>query len=120
LDNPGTTRLAEARLLINTVPRSATSAPVRCDTPEPSFSDGSGPRRTARGWPLREQPLEPAPWDPNHPAVLADLDPELHGLPLAVPAGVLGEWRLGNGKPRTMMLQAPSEASKRQALGRAV
>ena len=97
MDNPGTTRLAEARLLINTVPRSATSAPVRCDTPEPSFSDGSGPRRTARGWPLREQPLEPAPWDPNHPAVLADLDPELHGLPLGIPAGVLGNdgWERG-------------------------
>jgi hypothetical protein len=28
---------------------------------------------------------------PDHPAVLADLDPELHGLPLGIPAGDLRE-----------------------------
>jgi hypothetical protein len=42
-------------------------------------------------WPLGEQLLEYAPRDPDHGAVLADLDPELHGLPLGIPAGVLGE-----------------------------
>jgi hypothetical protein len=35
------------------------------------------------GWAFQEQPLEHAPRDPDHPAVLADLDPELHGRPLA-------------------------------------
>jgi hypothetical protein len=34
--------------------------------------------------------LEYAPRDPDHAVVLADLDPELHRLPLAIPAGVLG------------------------------
>jgi hypothetical protein len=37
------------------------------------------------------QPLEDAPWDPDHAAVLADLDPELDSLPLGVPAGALGK-----------------------------
>jgi hypothetical protein len=40
---------------------------------------------------LREQPLEHAPRDPDHPAVLADRDPELHGLPVGIPAAVLGD-----------------------------
>jgi len=35
--------------------------------------------------------LEHVPRDPDNTAVLADLDPELHGLPLRVPVGVLGE-----------------------------
>jgi hypothetical protein len=35
--------------------------------------------------------LEYAPRDPDHTAVLADLDPELDGLPLGVPASVLRE-----------------------------
>jgi hypothetical protein len=42
------------------------------------------------GGPLGEQPLEHAPRDPDHAVVPADLDPELHGLPLGIPAGVLG------------------------------
>ena len=29
--------------------------------------------------------------DPDHAAVLADLDPELDGLPIGIPAGVRGE-----------------------------
>ena len=32
-----------------------------------------------------------APSHPNDPRVLADLDPELHGLPLSVPSAILGE-----------------------------
>jgi hypothetical protein len=36
---------------------------------------------------LREQPLEHAPWDPDHAFVLADDDAELHGLPVRIPAG---------------------------------
>ena len=30
-------------------------------------------------------------WNPNDTAVLADLGPGLHGLPLGIPLGVLGE-----------------------------
>jgi hypothetical protein len=44
-----------------------------------------------RGGLLRQEPLEHPPLDPHHAAVLADLDAELHRLPLGVPAGVLGE-----------------------------
>jgi hypothetical protein len=40
---------------------------------------------------LREQPLEHAPREPDHAAVLADLDPDFHRLPIGVPAGVLGK-----------------------------
>jgi hypothetical protein len=41
--------------------------------------------------------LEHAPRNPNHAAVFADLDPELHRLPLDIPAGVLGNdgWEAG-------------------------
>jgi hypothetical protein len=38
---------------------------------------------------FREQALEHPPRNPDHAAVFADLNPELHGLPLGVPAGVL-------------------------------
>ena len=41
--------------------------------------------------PLAEQALEHAPRDPNHAAVLADLDPELHGLPLGTPPASSGK-----------------------------
>ena len=44
-----------------------------------------------RGRPLGKQALEDAPRHPDHAAVLADLDAELHGLPRGIPAGVLGE-----------------------------
>ena len=40
-------------------------------------------------WPLQELPLEHSLRHPEHASVLADLDPELHGLPLGIPAGVL-------------------------------
>ena len=55
------------------------------------------------GGPLWEQSLEHAPRDPDHAVVLADLDPELHGLAFGIPAGVLGECRLGNRTPRAML-----------------
>ena len=42
------------------------------------------------GGPLREQPLEHPPRDPDHPLILADLDPELDGPPFSIPVGVLG------------------------------
>jgi hypothetical protein len=35
--------------------------------------------------------LEHPPRDPDDAAVLPDLDPELHGLPIAVRVGVLGK-----------------------------
>jgi hypothetical protein len=35
--------------------------------------------------------MEHSPPDPNHPAVLANLDPELDGLALGIPADVLGK-----------------------------
>jgi hypothetical protein len=40
---------------------------------------------------IRRQALEYAPRHPDHAVILAYLDPELHGLPLGIPAGVLGE-----------------------------
>ena len=52
---------------------------------------GSTLRRTAREWAAWGEPLERAPRHPDHTLVLADLDPELKGLPLGIPAGVLGE-----------------------------
>ena len=41
---------------------------------------------TTAGGPLGQERLEHAPQDPDHTAVLADLDPELHRLPLGIPA----------------------------------
>jgi hypothetical protein len=49
------------------------------------------------GWPLRQKALEDAPRNPDHTTVLADLDPELHGLLLGVPAGILGEGKEQGG-----------------------
>jgi len=42
---------------------------------------------------------ERAPRDQNHAPILADLDPELHGLPLGIPSGVLGKGE-GHGRLR--------------------
>ena len=64
--------------------------------------------------------MEHAPRDPDHAVVLADLDRELHGLPLGIPAGVLGGRRLGNDTPRAMMFAGAIGGFKRQALGRPV
>jgi hypothetical protein len=41
--------------------------------------------------PPRQQPLEDAARDPDHTLVLADLDPELNGLPVGIPARVLAD-----------------------------
>lgn len=48
--------------------------------------------------------LEYSPGDPRHAVVLADLDAELHGLALGIPAGVLLQLRLGNRAPRAILL----------------
>ena len=45
-------------------------------------------RSTAK---LPESATGSARRDPNHAAVLADLNRELHGLPLGIPVGVLGK-----------------------------
>jgi hypothetical protein len=43
--------------------------------------------------------LEHTAWDPDDAAVVADLDPELHGLPIRVPSGVLGKGEEHGGTP---------------------
>ena len=58
--------------------------------------------------PLRDQASEHAPRHPDHPAVFADLDPELHRLPLGIPAGVLSGSRLGNCAANAILLMARS------------
>jgi hypothetical protein len=40
---------------------------------------------------LREQTLKDPPADAYNPLILANLNPEFDGLPVGVPAGVLGE-----------------------------
>jgi hypothetical protein len=54
------------------------------------------PRRTAGAGALGQKPLEHPTPIPNNPPLLANLDPDLHGPPLGIPAGVLGndgwEW----------------------------
>jgi hypothetical protein len=42
------------------------------------------------GGPLGQEALEDATRDTDRAGVLPDLDPELHGLPLGIPAGVRG------------------------------
>ena len=59
------------------------------------------------GGPLREQALEYAPRDPDHAMVLADLDPELHGLPLGIQRAPRGT--IGNGAPRAILLGSASD-----------
>jgi hypothetical protein len=66
---------------------------------------------------LREETLKHPPRHPDHAAVLADLDPELHGLPLGIPLGVLGNdgWEtaplaLFCSQPQLDEEQAPREA----------
>ena len=61
--------------------------------------------------------MEDPPGDPDHAVVLADLDPELHRLPLGIPAGVLWECRLGKGAPRAILL--PVRSDEKPALGEA-
>jgi hypothetical protein len=73
------------------------SAPLRAaqlplgDTLKPGSLEIVGLNTPLRRWPLGEQALKHPPRDPDHAVVLADLDPELYGLPLGIPAGVFGE-----------------------------
>jgi len=63
------------------------------------------------GGPLGEQPLEHAPRHPDHAAVLTDLHPKLHGLPLVIPAGVLaeGQEHRGSLEPGSIMFSRRSQ-----------
>jgi hypothetical protein len=51
---------------------------------------------------IGQQAPEHPPRDPDHAAVLADLDPKLRGLLLGIPAGVFGK-----GEEQTALLGAP-------------
>jgi hypothetical protein len=66
--------------------------------------------------------LKRAPRDPDHPAILADLDPELHGLPLGIPAGVLGEvkidYRLYHNQAEIMISYHTTVIPKMTHIGR--
>jgi hypothetical protein len=53
--------------------------------------------------------LEHAPREPDHAAVLADLDPELHRLPLGIPAGRPPERRLGKPAAPAILLGGAAE-----------
>jgi hypothetical protein len=55
--------------------------------------------------------------DPDRAAILADLDPELHRLPLGIPVGILGERWLGNGAPRAILFTS-AIGRKTRTLGR--
>ena len=90
----------DPRLDLAQIPPAELHIPVLGQLPPTDLSFGNalepGPLSVAGfntplwGGPLGEQPLEHAPRHSNHAAVLADLDPELHRLPLGLPAGVLG------------------------------
>ena len=58
--------------------------------------------------------LEYSPGDPHHALVLADLDPELHGLPLGIPAGVLGG-KVKNMATAILAWLLPGRAGKRSS-----
>ena len=70
----------------------------RCPTPSVLESNPTiKPRKSGNSrWNTRR--------GPDHPPLLADLDPELHRLPLGIPAGGLGERRLGNVAPGVILL----------------
>ena len=63
--------------------------PVRA----PRFKPSEGIQHAKRKKPTCSKRNEPAasPREPDHAAVLADLNPKLHSLPLSVPMGVFGE-----------------------------
>src|SRR5262249_60739284 len=50
--------------------------------------------------PPGERPLDHAPRHPTHATVLADLDLELHRLPIGIPAGGLGVKYIGSPNAR--------------------
>jgi hypothetical protein len=60
------------------------------DALEPGSLEVVGFDAPLGGGRLRQEPLEDAPRHPDHTPVLADLDPELNGLALGIPPGVLG------------------------------
>jgi hypothetical protein len=59
-------------------------------------------RVQARGWAARAGASGTLAAAPGPRRVLADLDPELHGLPVGIPAGVLGEGE----EPRRLRFEA--------------
>jgi hypothetical protein len=73
------------------------------DALEPGPLEVVGTDAPLGGGPLGRQVLEQAPRHSHNALVLADLDPELHRPPLGIPAGVLGERRLGSGVPRAIL-----------------
>jgi hypothetical protein len=80
----------KSRPLISTFPSSVNCRPAQLplsNTLQPGSLEIVGFDALLGGGPLREQPLEHPPRNPDHAAVLANLDPELHGLPLGVPSG---------------------------------
>src|SRR5690242_10355914 len=81
----------------------------------PARRGGTG--RPRRGWAAWATGAERSAAAPDHPAILADLDPELHRLPLGIPAGVLGERRLGNGAPQAILAR-DTKGRRRRTLGR--
>jgi len=65
--------------------------------------------------------LEHAPWDPDHPFVLADDDAELHGLSVGILPGILGKgeehgrlrFRLGLALPGLLPIDSPGCKAER-------
>jgi hypothetical protein len=110
----------KSRPLISAFPASVNWAPAEFalgDALEPGSLEIVSLDAPLGGGPLREQPLEHALRDPDHAVVLADLDPELHGLPIGIPAGILGERWLGNGVPQAI-LATDTKGRRRRTLGR--
>ena len=58
--------------------------------------------------------MERSPWDPDHATVLADLDPELNGLLVRIPAGV-PLFTVSCTAPPRMLGRAVAEACSIQA-----
>jgi hypothetical protein len=70
-----------------------------------------------RGGPLPQKALKHALRHPDQATALADLDPELHGLPLGIAAeGLGGQW-LGNDAPRAMLSAGAVNRSRNEDLG---
>jgi hypothetical protein len=61
------------------------------DTLEPGLLEIVSLTASLGGRPGRQEALEHPPRNPDNAIVLSDLDPELHGLPIRVPAGIFGE-----------------------------
>jgi hypothetical protein len=77
--------------LIFTFPSSGQLAPTQLplgDAFQPGSLEVVGFDASLGGGPLSGQPLEHPPRHPDHAAILADLDPELHRLPLGISSDV--------------------------------